>query len=115
MLMTSGPETIKLLLKAEEEASALVEQARKDRESRLKQASKEAQKEINAYREEKEREYQEELKKHSGLSEENTTRLHRETEEVREKMRKQFESKKGEVVQFLKGLVLKADYLESDK
>jgi len=80
LLMTSGPETIKLLLKAEEEASALVEQARKgtyallllakdpldstqDRESRLKQASKEAQKEINAYREEKEREYQEELKK----------------------------------------------------
>lgn len=77
--MTSGPETIKLLLKAEEEASSVVEQARKgnnimcfwnkvqidiaDRESRLKQATQEAQRDINAYRQEKEREYQEELKK----------------------------------------------------
>ncbi|GJQ13320.1 hypothetical protein GpartN1_g5111.t1 [Galdieria partita] len=112
--MTSGPETIKLLLKAEEEATSVVEQARRDRESRLKQATQEAQKEINAYRQEKEREYQEELNKHSGLSEENTKRLHLETEQFRERMRKNFDSKKDEVVQFLKELVLKVESFERE-
>eukprot|EP00871_Galdieria_phlegrea_P002491 jgi/Galph1/3242/GphlegSOOS_G1894.1 len=103
------PETIQILLKAEEEAASLVEQARKDRETRLKQASAQVEKEVNAYKQEKEREYQQELKKHSGLAEENTKRLQQETEQFCDRLRKQFDSKQKEVVTYLKNIVLKVE------
>uniref|UniRef100_A0A7S3EEC8 V-type proton ATPase subunit G n=1 Tax=Rhodosorus marinus TaxID=101924 RepID=A0A7S3EEC8_9RHOD len=56
-------QTIQQLLEAEKAAAEVVEQARKERDERLKKASLEAEAEIAAYREMLEKEYQEKLAK----------------------------------------------------
>lgn len=74
--MTEKPaETIQTLLEAEQEAKTAVEQARKERDIRLKQAATEADAEIAEYRKSKDADYQLQLAKVAGSTGEASQRI----------------------------------------
>ncbi|CDF36134.1 V-type ATP synthase, Subunit G [Chondrus crispus] len=68
-------ETIQTLLEAEQMAKTLVEQARKERDVRLKTAASEADAEIAQYRAAKEDEYQAQVKKYVGSTGETSDKI----------------------------------------
>ncbi len=61
-------QTVKTLLDAEEQAKALIEQARSERDARLKQAATEADEQIAKYKADKEAQYQAEVSKYDSSS-----------------------------------------------
>lgn len=68
-------ETIQTLLEAEQMAKTLVEQARKERDTRLKAAASEADSEIAQYRALKDDEYQAQVKKYVGSTGETSDQI----------------------------------------
>lgn len=98
-------ETIQTLLEAEQEAKTLVEQARKERDARLKQAASEADQEIADYRKSKEAEYQTQLAKVSGTADETSARIKSESDQHIKRTTAAAKSHKKEVVDMLVGFV----------
>ncbi|PXF40825.1 V-type proton ATPase subunit G [Gracilariopsis chorda] len=68
-------ETIQTLLEAEEQAKKLIETARIERDSRLKQAASEADAEIAEYRKQKELEYNQKKASFAGSSKESADQI----------------------------------------
>lgn len=68
-------QTVKTLLDAEEQAKAMIEAARSERDMRLKQAATEADAQIAKYKSDKEAEYQGEVSKYDSSSGTESTQI----------------------------------------
>lgn len=94
-------ETIQTLLEAEEEAKKLIETARKERDTRLKQAASEAEAEIAEYRKEKEVEYNDKKASFAGSSKESADQIAAESTQKIKRTVNEAKAKKAAVVDML--------------
>lgn len=105
MSSAKSAETIQTLLEAEQEAKTLVEQARKERDTRLKQAASEADTEIAQYRHSKEEEYQAQIAKVHGSTDEISQRIMAESKQHIKSTTDAAKAHKQEVVDMLVSFV----------
>lgn len=105
--MASGKpaETIQTLLEAEEGAKTAIEEARKQRDMRLKEAATEADAEITAYRSTKESEYKAMLQKLVGATDATSEQIAAEAKESIKHTISSARGRKVDVVQMLVGYV----------
>mmetsp|Transcript_19633 Transcript_19633/g.35401 ORF Transcript_19633/g.35401 Transcript_19633/m.35401 type:complete len:111 (-) Transcript_19633:197-529(-) len=101
MQVSSGTDGVQKLLAAEQEANAVVTEAKKAKADRLRQARAEADREITAYRAEREGAYQKKLAESSSGSQVNLQRLTSETNVAIQKINADVYAKKKQVVESL--------------
>ncbi|KAK9860386.1 hypothetical protein WJX84_007685 [Apatococcus fuscideae] len=106
MQISSGQDGIQRLLKAEQEAQAIVSKARKAKSDRLKQANQEAERDIKAFRSQQEEKYQKKISTDSTSSGDNEKRLETESSNDMRGIEKSIKEKKQQVIDALISFVV---------
>lgn len=89
------------LMKTEQDAKQIVDEARKYRTNRLKSAKVDSQKEIDEYKKQKEDELKKYESEHAGLNESLEKEADSQVQQELETIREQFKEKKDAVVKLL--------------
>mmetsp|Transcript_13817 Transcript_13817/g.29906 ORF Transcript_13817/g.29906 Transcript_13817/m.29906 type:complete len:115 (-) Transcript_13817:219-563(-) len=101
-----SPETIQKLLRAEQDAARLVDEARQARNRKLKEAAKEAEAEIAMYRSAKEKEYLAEVEQYKGSSGNVAAQIAADADAKIELLQKTAKVNREEVIRMLSDLVV---------
>merc|ERR1711907_646294 len=92
---------IKELLAAEKEAAAIVADAKKQRQDKMKKAKEDANREIEAYRAQKEKEFLAYKQQHSTGGSESSESLRRQTDEAKTQLSSEASANRSKVVDLL--------------
>eukprot|EP00744_Colponema_vietnamica_P001219 GILI01002044.1.p1 GENE.GILI01002044.1~~GILI01002044.1.p1 ORF type:complete len:119 (-),score=42.48 GILI01002044.1:97-453(-) len=107
--MAEQQRNIEALLKAEEEASRIVNNAKAKREKRLKEAQFEADREIGMFRQQQEERFLQETQLRWGGMNDNTRELEDTTQAEIRTVRRDFEANKNSVIDLLMHHVLQVN------
>jgi V-type H+-transporting ATPase subunit G len=106
--------SIKLLLEAEQRASEIVKEAKKERLLKLKQAREEADKEIAKYRQQREKQFLKYKEEHLGTGTDESEELERRKQMAINEINERVRQKSNEVIDFMVKYVVEVN-TEIDK
>ena len=102
--MANSQELISQLLKAEQEAEALIATAKKNRQSKLKQAKEKAEEDLKVFRDEQEKKFEEKMG--SKMKSDPTAELKGATDAEIAKVKQDYETNKKRTIEYVISKVL---------